>query len=346
MGLLRKGINARTAQILRNTFDSDVEFDFVAGGVFYCDKLQFSIRPFVAAVSDDGIIFIHKGKVALALEWSLILSRKPDIWGKGSELLIATNKTSPLARPREFPFCFWHKAEITFNRPEDHEKFLQKYYAKKIESGFSEESLALHNTWLTYEIGLPVGQDEYMKANEGWGTKESRIDSFIHWGRVQDATRFLYYVGRKVCQGILPGSLIRQAVNEYLECEKRHSEYTNNIVTFNDDFLKLIEETEALSIFPGNADDLAIGRIEVDESEWKSEIPTPFRLAAFDFQETPSNVLEIRVWSDFHDGSALIVNGVINSFGENNLNLSTSMGVVLIPGGAHLANKDWSVIPT
>jgi hypothetical protein len=332
MGLFGKAIDARTSQVLRNELGFDVEFDFVAGGVFKCDPLSFSIKPFIAAINDEAIFFIHEGRVALVLPWSGILRRKPDIWGKGSELLIYVSKTSKVSHPQEFPFCFWHKAEISFNKPEDHAKFLQMYMDHKLANGFTEQTLQLHDEWLKCGIGLPVSQEKYMKANEGWGTEESRLDSYKIWGLTQDAQRFLYFVGRSVCQGLLPEQLIERALEIWLETEKISSKYTGSISTPNDAFVTLMETTKALSNYDGDSQAWAIGRLEVGESEWKSEIPTFERLVAFDLRNTNGNFSIVPIWSDFHGGTDLVIAGILKSGPKESLNLSTSKGLATITG--------------
>jgi len=332
MGLFGKAVDARTSQVLRNELGFDVDFDFVAGGVFKCDPLGFSIKPFMAAVGSDGVFFIHEGRVALVLPWSGILSRKPDIWGKGSELQIAIPKVSTYTQPAEFPFCYWHKAEISFNKTEDHDKFLQMYFESKFNNGFSEETLALHDEWMKCRINLPVSQENYLKANQGWGTEESRLDSYKIWGLTQDAQRFLYFVGRSVCQGKLPAELIQRALNVWLEVEKLSSKYTGSMSTPNEAFIQLMEKTEVLKNFQGNPNLWAIGSIEVGESEWKSEIPTFQRLAAFDLQEETGNFSIVPIWSDFHAGIDLVIASVLKSGQKDSLNLSTSKGLVTISG--------------
>jgi hypothetical protein len=330
MGLFGKAVDARTSQVLRNELGFDVEFDFVAGGVFKCDPLGFSIKPFMAAVGSDGIFFIHEGRVALALPWSGILSRKPDIWGKGSELQIAIAKVSKTTQPAEFPFCYWHKAEISFNKPEDHEKFLQMYFESKFKDGFTKESLILHDEWMKCGINLPVSQENYMKANQGWGTEESRLDSYRIWGLTQDAQRFLYFVGRSVCQGKLPAILIQRALHVWLEAEKLSSKYTGSMSTPNEAFLQLMAKTEVLTNFQGDPNLWAIGSIEVGVDEWKSEIPTFQRLAAFDLQDISGEWTVIPVWSDFHDGSDLVITSVLKKVKDESLHLITGKGLVTI----------------
>lgn len=73
MGLFGSVIEARVRQILRNRFGKEIPIDFVGDGQFFCDNLQFSIRPFYAAVNDDGIFFIHDSNVVLILSWQSIL---------------------------------------------------------------------------------------------------------------------------------------------------------------------------------------------------------------------------------------------------------------------------------
>ena len=330
MGLFGKAVDARTSQVLRSEFGFEVEFDFVAGGVFECDPLGFSIRPFMAAVGSEGIFFIHEGRVALVVPWSGILSRKPDIWGRGSELQIAIPKVSKFTQPSEFPYCYWHKAEISFNKSEDHEKFLQKYFESKFKVGFSEKTLVLHDEWMKCGINLPVSEENYMKANQGWGTVESRLDSYRIWGLTQDAQRFLYFVGRNVCQGKLPAVLIQRALGVWLEAEKLSSKYTGTMSTPNEAFMQLMEGTEVLTNFQGDPELWAIGSIEVDESEWKSEIPTFQRLAAFDLEDKAGDFSVFQVWSDFHDGTDLMISSVVKSTKSDLLDLNTSKGKVTI----------------
>jgi hypothetical protein len=332
MGLFDKAVDARTSQVLRNEFGFEVDFDFVAGGIFTCDELGFSIKPFIAAVNNDGIFFIHEGRVALVLPWSGILSRKPNFSGRGSEMQISIEKISQYAYPKEFPYCYWHKAEIVFNKLEDHEKFVSMYFESKFKNGFTEKSLVLHDEWMRCGIGLPVSQEKYLKANEGWGTEESRLDSYRIWGLTQDAQRFLYYVGRSVCQGILPGVLVQRSLNLWLETEKLSSKYTGKTSTPVESFIKLMEQTEVLNNFKGDPELWAIGSIEVGESEWKSEIPTFQRLAAFNLQENPGDFSIVQVHSDFHKGLDLVVISVIKTKQKESLDFNTTNGLITILG--------------
>jgi hypothetical protein len=330
MGIFGKAVDARTSQILRNEFGHDVEFDLVAGGIFKCDPLGFTIKPFMAALNQDGIFFIHEGRVVLTLPWDSILGRKPDIWGKGSELKIAIPRVSKYTHPQEFPFCYWHKAEITFNKLEDHEYFLKMYRENKNANGFTEKSLALHDEWIQCGIGLPVSQENYMKANQGWGTEETRLDSYRTWGLTQDAQRFLYFVGRSVCKGLLPGVLIRRALEIWMEAEKLSAKYTGSMSKPNDAFTRLMEHTEVLKNYDGDSNSWAIGSIEVSESEWKSEIPTFQRLAAINLSDTSGNFMVLPAWSDFHDASQLTITSVLKSSKDELLHLITSHGLLTI----------------
>jgi len=331
MGIFGKAVDARTSQVLRNEFGFDVEFDFVAAGVFKCDPLEFSIKPFMAAVGNEGMFFINQGRVVLTLPWSEILSRKQDIWGKGSELQVAIPKLSRFAHPQEFPYCYWHKAEIAFNKSEDHDKFLQMYYDYKFTNGLTKKSLALHDEWMKCGIGLPVSQEKYLEANKHWGTEESRLDSYRIWGLTQDAQRFLYFVGRSVCKGLLPGVLIQRALSIWLETEKLSTKYTGTINTPSEASMKLMEDTEILKNFQGDPDLWAIGSIEVDDSEWKSEIPTFQRLAAFNLKDVSGNFSILPAWSDFHGGSQVVFTSVLKKSKDDSLNFVTGNGLVTIP---------------
>jgi hypothetical protein len=103
-------------------------------------------------------------------------------------------------------------------------------------------------------------------------------------------------------------------------------------MSFGEEFMNLKERTEELALFRGDPDLWAIGRIEVGEDEWKSEIPTFQRLAAFDLQEETGNFSVVPIWSDFHDGIDLVIASVLNSGPKDSLNLSTSKGLVSISG--------------
>ena len=94
MGILRKAVDARTHQILRNELGNDVEIDFIAGGIFTCEALEFSIHPFMAAVNDQGIFFIHKSRIVFVLPWSSILWSKRETSYKGLKILFRKDEIS------------------------------------------------------------------------------------------------------------------------------------------------------------------------------------------------------------------------------------------------------------
>lgn len=330
MGIFSKAVDSRISQILRNALGVEIEYDFVAGGTFNCDPLQVTIKPFIAAISDLGVFFIHEGRLALALPWELILSRKPDIWGKGSELRVVINQTSRTTQPKEYPFCYFHRAEIRFNKSEDHEKFIAKFTQIKYRMGFSATSLDLHDRWLNYGISLPVSQANYLKVNQGWGDEDSRLDSYRIWGKTQDSQRLLYYVGRSVCQGKLPNYLIDQALETWLSTELEASKYTGQVSSPNEDALKLFEETKNLNLMTDSSNRWGIGLIQIQNHEWVSEIPMFQRLAIFEFTGKENGHICFRIWSDFHDGVDLIVEKVESDPNDDFLVLSTNLGVATL----------------
>jgi hypothetical protein len=330
MGIFSKAVDSRVSQILRNALGMDVEVDFIAGGIFTCDPLQITIKPFNAAINEYGIFFIHEGRLILTLSWQSILCRKPDIWGKGSELRVVLNQVSRTTQPKEFPFCYFHRAEIRFNKVEDHEKFISKFIEVKLKSGFTSASLELHDLWLNYGIGLPVSQEKYLKANEGWGDEDSRLDSYLIWGKTQDSQRLLYYVGRSACQGILPTSLIDLAVETWLETEKEASKYTNQISAPNEEAVKLFADTKKLNLLSSNPDYWGIGKIQIQPNEWVSEIPMFQRLAIFEFINANGGQIKFRLWSDFHEGTEVVVLKIESDPGDHFVVMSTSLGVATI----------------
>ena len=83
--------------------------------------------------------------------------------------------------------------------------------------------------------------------------------------------------------------------------------------------------------FQGHPDSWGIGSIEVDESEWKSEIPTLQRLAVFDLQDISGNFSILPAWSDFHDGSQVVFTSMLKKSKDGSLNFVTGNGLVTIP---------------
>jgi hypothetical protein len=93
-----------------------------------------------------------------------------------------------------------------------------------------------------------------------------------------------------------------------------------------------MEQTEVLNNFKGDPELWAIGSIEVGESEWKSEIPTFQRLAAFNLQENPGDFSIVQVHSDFHKGLDLVVISVIKTKQKESLDFNTTNGLITILG--------------
>ena len=314
MGFFGKAIDSRTHQILRNNLGHDVEFDFIGGGTLSIDNLQYSINPFIAAVNDQGIYFIHRAEVVLALPWSKILRCRESIWGKGNEIMIEIERISNTVTPNQFPRCYWHKAEIRFNDHADQARFIDKFKLAKLRSGFNENSLEKFGKWVEFGVGMPSSIEEYHKANANWGTEELRNESYKAWGNFLDAQAFLFFTGRSICEGKLPGKVLDLAFEEWKTADTANASFTRQNLLPSGENLDLITSTSKLP-WQGSGDlhnrnipeEWVLGSIETSPDEWQSPMKLVERRIAIQGVGKGQGHPSIRIWNDFHRGESTII---------------------------------------
>lgn len=313
MGFLNKAVDARTSQILKNAFGQDVEFDFVAGGTLTFNTTQMEIRPFMAAVNDQGIYFVHKAQVVLALPWSRILSSEPSSWRSSDEITVEIDLPKS-GRTKQFPFCNWNVADITFNNTNDQMQFRTKFTEAKLKAGFTKESLSLFSKWLKLNVDSLGPVEEFHKLNPDWHTEEIRNEYHHKFADFQDGQAFLFCMGRLACSGYVPGKVIQLAQDECNRLNVLQSELSGQSYQLKAEDLEVLKETVELPWLgasgleqKGIPEDWVIGSIQTAPDEWQSPTPRSERLVAIQVRGKGDGWPSIQVWNDFHQGDSMIV---------------------------------------
>lgn len=343
MGFLNKAVDARTSQILRNAFGQDVEFDFVAGGTLTFKTTQMEIRPFMAAVNDQGIYFVHKAQVVLALPWSRILNSEPSSWRSSDEITVEIDLPKS-GQTKQFPFCHWNVADITFNNANDQMQFRSKFIEAKLKAGFTNESLDLFGKWLKFNVDSLGPVEDFHKLNPDWQTEEIRNEYHYKFADFQDGQAFLFCMGRLACAGYVPGKMIQLGLDECNRLNALQSELSGQSYQLNGEDLGVLKATsdlawngeivvkkssgakssitDQLNAFNTNSpvddtngdssqlsipEDWVIGSIQTAPDEWQSPTPRSERLVAIQIRGKGEGWPSIQVWNDFHQGDSMIV---------------------------------------
>jgi len=343
MGFLNKAVDARTSQILRNAFGQDVEFDFVAGGTLTFKTTQMEIRPFMAAVNDQGIHFVHKAQVVLSLPWSRILDSEPSSWRSSDSITVEINLPKS-GQTKQFPFCYWNVADITFNNTNDQMQFRTKFTEAKLKAGFTKESLDLFSKWLKFNVDSLGPVEDFHKLNPDWHTEEIRHEYHHKFADFQDGQAFLFCMGRLACSGYVPGKMIQLAQDECNKLNMMQSELSGQSYQLKDEELEVLKITSELpwlgelvvenssggkpsisdqlnafnstsqgddaqgaSSQRGIPEDWVVGTIQTAPDEWQSPTPRSERLVAIQIRGKGDGWPSIQVWNDFHQGDSMIV---------------------------------------
>lgn len=313
MGFLNKAVDARTNQILRNAFGQDVEFDFVAGGTLTFKTTQMEIRPFMAAVNGQGIYFVHKAQVVLSLPWSRILNSEPSSW-RSSDAITVEIKLPKSGETKQFPFCYWNVADITFNNTNDQMQFRAKFTEAKLKAGFTKESLDLFSKWLKFNVDSLGPVEDFHKLNPDWHTEEIRNEYHHKFADFQDGQAFLFCMGRLVCSGYVPGKMIQLAQDECNRLNTMQSELSGQSYQLKDEDLEVLNSTSELpwlgAISLGQREipeDWVVGTIQTAPDEWQSPTPRRERLVAIQILGKGDGWPSIQVWNDYHQGDSMIV---------------------------------------
>ena len=312
MGLFGSVIATRVRQILRKELGKELDIDFIADGQFTCDHLQFTINPFYAAITDEGIYFIHDAQVVLILGWPRILKCESSSWDQGTlELMIIVEQLSQTAPPREWPYFYWHECKLRFKNLEDQHRFVAKFKQAKLRFGFNNNSLDLYMAWTKFQMGLPVESSRFIRDNTHLGDEKEILKAYYGWGWANDGLRLLYYTGRSACEGLLPGELILKA---FEICKTRYQEYSKSLGNreFTDEIQNLIELTSKLPLSKSLQDSgqWVIGTLPQQSDEYNFNvdgIEIGERLAILNLKKGRDHPQKFFVWNDFHHGTKINV---------------------------------------
>jgi hypothetical protein len=236
MGLFDRAKDSRIQQIISKQLGNNFSIATSGTGSFFCSGLTLNIKPFYAAIGDEGIAFINGAEVVLVLKWAEIHRCVMKSLERGVEVTFWAPVEDTLNMySKEQPFSYLHDATIHFNDAVVADKFFEIFKRNKTNNGFSEESISLHNTWAKWKINQPATLEKFHEANKDWATKEIRESSYDVWGDFSDSERFMYFVGRKVCSGTIPSSLLTAAFEDYKKLNDENSKYTlkSKILTKN-----------------------------------------------------------------------------------------------------------------
>ena len=303
MGIFQKAKDSRIQQIISRELGPSFDIQETGAGSFFCHGLNINIKPFYAALGDIGIAFINKAEVVLVLKWDEIYSFKKKSTQGGVELVFwAPIEGNANVWSKEPPFRFFHNATILFNENIIADKSVALFKKSKIEEGFSEDSLVLHESWMNWGINEPITLDKFHEANKDWATKEIREQAYEVWGEFLDSERFLYFVGRGVCAGKLPSDLVHTALEEYKLLNTENSKFTLKNKLPDEKTMKIIDDTSSLKLFDeGNEiSEWFMVTVDVQYQEWTGNMPIKKRRAAAKLSRGENDWTLLEVHNDFH----------------------------------------------
>jgi hypothetical protein len=121
------------------------------------------------------------------------------------------------------------------------------YQKNKLNNGFSQESITLYEKWSQWGINEPITLEKFHEANKDWMTQEIRETSYEVWGDFLDTERFMYFVGREVCSGLIPAKILTAAFEDYKRLNKENYRYTLESKLPDDKSKSVIDETISLN---------------------------------------------------------------------------------------------------
>lgn len=306
MGLFDRVKDSRIQQIISKQLGNNFSMAASGSGSFYCHGLNLNIKPFYAAIGEDGIAFINRAEVVLALEWSEIHRCVK----KGSEATLEITFSAPIEDKvniysKEPPFRYRHDAIIYFNDLNTATITFEHFQRNKLNTGFSHESIDLYENWIKWGINEPITLEKFHEANKDWATKEIRENSYGVWGDFLDSERFMYFIGRGVCEGKVPSDLLKKAFTEYQRMNTENSNFTLKSKLPDEKSQKIIDDTIALSLYKKDQsqEEWFLVKVGVQHQEWIGNMPIKQRRAAakISYGENDWTLLELH--NDFHSGT-------------------------------------------
>ena len=307
MGLFDRAKDSRIQQIVSKQLGNNFSIATSGTGSFYCHGLNLNIKPFYAAIGEEGIAFINRAEVVLVLTWVDIHRCVMKSLGWGVEVTFWAPVEDTLNMySKEQPFSYLHDATIHFNDAVVADKFFEIFKRNKTNNGFSEESISLHNTWAKWKINQPATLEKFHEANKDWATKEIRESSYAVWGDFSDSERFMYFVGRKVCSGTIPSSLLTAAFEDYKKLNDENSKYTLKSKLPDEESQNVIDETTALSLYIEKQfkAEWFLVKVDVQYQEWVGNMPTKQRRAAAKIYMGENDWTLLELHNDFHSGTS------------------------------------------
>lgn len=306
MGLFDRAKDSRIQQIISKQLGSNFSIAASGSGSFYCLGLNLNIKPFYAAIGEQGIAFINKAEVVIVLEWSEIHRCVK----KSGETDLEITFSAPIEDTvniysKEPPFRYRHDATIYFNDPKTTSFFFEYFQKNKLNVGFSLESIDLFENWIKWGINEPITLEKFHEANKDWATKEIRNTSYEVWGDFLDSERFMYFIGRGVCEGKIPSDLLKNAFSEYQRMNIENSKFTLKSKLPDEKSLKIIDETMGLSLYEKDQpkEEWFLVRVGVQYQEWVGNMPTKERRAAAKIYNGENDWTFLELHNDFHPGT-------------------------------------------
>jgi hypothetical protein len=307
LGLFDRAKDSRIQQIVSRQLGSNFSIVTSGSGSFFCSGLNLNLKPFYAAIGDEGIAFINRAEVVLVLNWSEIQRcvRKSDA------ATLEITFFSPIEDKvniysKEPPFKFRHDGIIFFNDPSIANYVMDYFLKNKVSRGFSQESVALYENWVQWGINEPITLEKFHEANKDWATKEIRETSYEVWGDFLDSERFMYFVGRSVCSGFIPSSLLTAAFDEYRRLNNENSKYTLKSKLPDEKSQFVIDQTTALSLYKETQSkaEWFIVSVAVQYQEWVGNMPMKHRRAAAKIYKGENDWTILELHNDFHPGTS------------------------------------------
>lgn len=303
MGLLDKAIQKRTETILEKHFGFKVPFERVLGGRGSGDGLSSNINPFMCAITDFGLIFIHESLVTLTVSWVKLLNA--NLWNdRNISMLIESKSPNRFHDNLEYPFSHRFNVQLNLNSAEDAEYLMNMYRKVRFPFGYSDNAQKLNEFWTRMSVKKPVSYAQYIDVNKKLNWPEAQYrESCEVWGQKHDAEFLLYYTASGICGGFINPELIETALDILIEAQNDNTKFTKQPFELSDENRRMALDLKGLPfesniLFPT----WVIGRIEC-RGDNERTLFNPFdRWTIFNLKDDSTKFI-YKIWDYQYEGA-------------------------------------------
>ncbi len=305
MGIFKKATEYRVDQILRNTFGQDVPIDFSFGASSML-VTGADIERCVIAVNNDAIFILNNARVANLIPWENVLDFNDDSGPDHFYLTYLSQVRNQQYVLSQYPSGYWHVSSTHSYDKNATQKMKEKYLSLKLQQGFTEESLIIHRKWLEFTVTQPAPITKFHQQNENWQTEEIREVYYKKWLEYLDSECLIGFVGRAICEGVIPGPILNLTINEWKTTNNELGNTYGSLKEFNEKFYELVDLTKNLSA-NRDSETWVIGKVEIQPFESEVAPIIPFRRVATKVVPKGQGHPSIQIWNDFHKGDSGVI---------------------------------------